>query len=110
MVTQARSGPDATSVFPDSRKVLYCYVVPGSIVVVRNRHRPSRSRSQKAASGVAAWSLAIENVVGLVGEGFTRVVAEGIKFQIGLAGDDSVPAAFYEAFADRGPSGCGNHS
>ncbi|MAT77513.1 hypothetical protein CMK14_20525 [Candidatus Poribacteria bacterium] len=33
MVTQARSGPDATSVFPDSRKVLYCYVVPGSIVV-----------------------------------------------------------------------------
>ena len=54
--------------------------------------------------------MAIENVVGLVGEGFTRVVAEGIKFQIGLAGDDSVPAAFYEAFADRGPSGCGNHS
>ena len=49
--------------------------------------------------------MAIENVVGLVGEGFTRVVAEGIKFQIGLAGDDSVPAAFYEAFADRGPSG-----
>ena len=44
--------------------------------------------------------MAIENVVGLVGEGFTRVVAEGIKFQIGLAGDDSVPAASYEAFAD----------
>jgi len=116
VVTQARSGPDAASVFPDSRKVLYCHVAPGAIVVDEESAQAISVPVVEGRFGggglvfvlifgdktvvLGDIAEAIENVVGLVGEGFTRVVAEGIKFQIGLAGDDSAPVAFYEAFAD----------